>query len=86
MNCFHKSALLMMQACTHQVSNLCQINHGVDVIVALNEGQATFLSYKHLQEKKKSPHSLLILSDKVSTLLLPIICQSYQKCDTLLLT
>lgn len=58
-----------MQACTHQVSNLCQINHGVDVIVALNEGQAAFLSYKHLQEKK-SPHSLLILSEKVSTLLL----------------
>lgn len=37
--------ILTMTGNTYQVCNLCQIYHGIYIVVALNKGQTPFLSY-----------------------------------------
>lgn len=41
-----KDAFISFVRHTHQVCNLCQIYHCIDIIVTLNKGQTPFLPYR----------------------------------------
>lgn len=40
----HRDVFIGLSGETYEVSDLCQVDHGVDVVVTLHEGQAAFLS------------------------------------------